>query len=421
MTLHFILSAAEEMLLAPGPTRFRPEVFAVTDDYEHPSRPAFRQAEADVRQRLRDWFRTDAETVVVSGSGTALMEAGVVSLTGPGDRGLVISHGKFGDRFVDIAQGRGRPVDLLRVDEPEWGRAITPAEVRAHLETREQAGERLSFICFQQNETSCGVTYHAPQLAEIVRAARVHDPGMMVIVDAISGAFAHPIDFDALDLDLLVTGSQKGLGVSSGLAYGIVSRRALARMLQMGGFDGVLEDWRRDPRIDAVLTRFERRQTVGYLGLLGMLLEQDRPEARGTPSIFHVLSSRRALQQHDSDGGRAAVLARHAAMGQQVRDGLADAGLRPVSHPPFQSDSVTPALVADGTSAPEMRKQLQALYGIAIAGAQGDYWKGEMIRIGHLGFVYPTDVARCLRALRVLRRAALTGGARTDAPPGVLA
>ena len=104
---------------------------------------------------------------------------------------------------------------------------------------RERAGEKVSFICLQQNETSSGVTYHAPQLAEIVRAARAHDPGLMIIVDAISGAFAHPLDFDALDVDLLLTGSQKGLGVSSGLAYGMVSRRALARMLHLGGFEGV--------------------------------------------------------------------------------------------------------------------------------------------------------------------------------------
>ena len=422
MTLHFILSGAEETLLAPGPTRFRPEVFAVTHNYEHPNSPAFREAETQVRQRIRDWFLTGAETVLVSGSGTALMEAGVANLTASDDRGLVISHGKFGDRFVDIAQARGRAVDLLRVDEPDWGRAITPEELEAHLDIRERAGEKVSFLCFQQNETSSGVTYHAPQLAEIVRAARAHAPDMMIIVDAISGAFAHPLDFDALDVDLLLTGSQKGLGVSSGLAFGLVSSRALARMLQMGGFESIAPDWRRDPRIGAVVDRFERRQKVRYLGLLRMLLDQDRPEVVETPSVFHILSSLRALQQHDADGGREAVLARHAAMAQRVREGLAGAGLRPVSLPPFQSDSVTPALVSDGASAPELRKQVQALYGIAIAGAQGDYWKAQMIRIGHLGFVYPADVARCLRALRVLRRDALArGAARADAPPEVVA
>jgi aspartate aminotransferase-like enzyme/phosphoglycerate dehydrogenase-like enzyme len=421
MTLHFILSAAEETLLAPGPTRFRPEVFAVTDRYEHPATPAFRDAEAQLRQRIGAWFVTSAETVVVSGSGTALMEAGVVNFTGPDDRGIVISHGKFGDRFVDIAQARGRAVDLLRVDEPDWGRAITPEELKAQLDMRARAGEQVSFLCFQQNETSSGVTYHAPQLAEIVRAARAHAPGMMIIVDAISGAFAHPLHFDALDVDLLLTGSQKGLGVSSGLAYGMVSGRAIARMLQMGGFEGVVADWRRDARIEAVVSRFERRQKVRYLGLLRMLLDQERPEVVETPSVFHILSSLRALQQHDADGGREAVLARHAAMGQRVRDGLADAGLRPVSLPPFQSDSVTPALVPDGASAPELRKQVQALYGIAIAGAQGDYWKAQMIRIGHLGFVYPADVARCLRALRVLRRDTGARGARADVPPEVVA
>jgi aspartate aminotransferase-like enzyme len=374
-----------------------------------------------VRRRIGEWFVTGSDTLVVSGSGTALMEAGIANLTGPGDRGLVISHGKFGDRFVEIAEARRRPVDVLRVDEPEWGRAITPSEVQEHFEMRARSGERLSFLCLQQNETSSGVTYHAPQLAEIVRAARAHDPGMMVIVDAISGAFAHPIEFDALDLDLLVTGSQKGLGVSSGLAYGVISRRALTRMLRAGGFEGPADEWRRDERIQAVVDRFERRQHLRYLDLLRLMLDQDRAEVQETPSVFHVLSSLRALQQHDMDGGRASVLARHSAMGQRVREGLAEAGLRPVSLPPFQSDSVTPALVAEGMTAPELRKQVQALYGIAIAGAQGDYWKGQMIRIGHLGFVYPADIARCLRALRVLRRQAVAAGAPEDAPPEVLA
>ena len=87
-----------------------------------------------------------------------------------------------------------------------------------------------------------------------------------------------------------------------------------------------------------------------------------------------------------------------------VRDGLAAAGLRPVSHAPYHSNSVTPAFVADGMAAPDLRKQLQAFYGIAIAGAQGEYWKAQMIRIGHLGFVYPGDLVRCLRALRILQR-----------------
>jgi aspartate aminotransferase-like enzyme len=174
-------------------------------------------------------------------------------------------------------------------------------------------------------------------------------------------------------------------------------------MLRIAGYEGSIDEWLRDPEAEAVVERFEQRQKVRYLGLLRTVLEHRRGDFHEPPSVFHVLSSLRALQLHDEDGGREAVLARHAAMARLVRDGLAAACLQPVSHAPYESDSVTPAFVADGVTAPELRKQLQALYGIAIAGAQGDYWKAQMIRIGHLGFVYPPDLTRCLRGLRVIR------------------
>jgi aspartate aminotransferase-like enzyme len=229
----------------------------------------------------------------------------------------------------------------------------------------------------------------------------------MIIVDAISGAFAHRIDFDALDLDLIVTGSHKGLGVSSGLAYGALSRRAVARMLALGAIDAAVSDWTARPDAAAIVESFEQRQRVRYLSLPRLLLEQaGRLSSDEPPSVFHVLSTLRALDLHDADGGQDAVIARHADMARMVREGLAQAGLRAIAYAPFESDSVTPAFVPEGLTASELRKQLERQYGIAIAGAQGDYWKRQMIRIGHLGFVYPHDVARCLRALAVLYRQA---------------
>jgi aspartate aminotransferase-like enzyme len=76
--------------------------------------------------------------------------------------------------------------------------------------------------------------------------------------------------------------------------------------------------------------------------------------------------------------------------------------LRPMAEPAYQSDSVTPMLLPSGVNASTLRKQLEELYGFSIAGAQGDYWKQQMVRIGHLGFVYEADIARCLRGLRTL-------------------
>jgi len=180
----------------------------------------------------------------------------------------------------------------------------------------------------------------------------------------------------------------------------------MQHMLRTAGFAGTLEEWHGTAAAerDEVLTAFERTQQVRYLSLLRLVLRSGEPDPDEVPSVFHLLSTARALELHDADGGPEAVIDRHGLMARRVREGLADAGLRELAHAPFQSDSVTPALVPEGITASDLRKALERQYGIAIAGAQGDYWKREMVRIGHFGFVYLSDVARCLRALRVVHR-----------------
>lgn len=420
MTMHFLLSAAENTLLAPGPTRVEPEVFAVMHEYSHPASVQVAGVITDVAKRFAGWVGASDPALVVSGSGTALMEAGVANLSDPGDQGLVISHGKFGDRFADIARAMGRSVDVLAVPEPEWGRAISPAEVesffRAKLAASAIGGNRgISFLCLQQNETSSGVAYSTEQLGAIVGSARSHNPDMAIIVDAISGAFAHPIDFDSLDLDLLVVGSQKGLGVSSGLAFGQVSRRAWQAMLHRAGYPGSFEQWLAESEPRPWIRAFTVRQRVSYLSLLRLVHEQHRLVFTGPPSVFHLLSAKRALDLHDRDGGRDAVIARHARLGAFVREALASAGVRLMGDPAYRSDSVTPALLPSGVTASTVRKRLEGVYGFSIAGAQGDYWKSQMVRIGHFGFVYEPDVARCVRGLRTILKEPVQPGSNIAA------
>ena len=105
MTLHFILSGTETTLLAPGPTNFNAQVFDVAESYDEtrlhqPFAPA-----AAIDRTLGSWLGAPGRALTMSGPGTALMEASIASLTMPGDRGLILSHGKFGDRFVE---DRGR-------------------------------------------------------------------------------------------------------------------------------------------------------------------------------------------------------------------------------------------------------------------------------------------------------------------------
>ena len=400
MALHFILTGTESTIFAPGPTKFHPHVFDVADAYDT-SRASAVDVSTTISQDLAAWLGSRKNAVVISGPGTALMESSIASLTMPGSRGLVISHGKFGDRFVEIARARGRSCEVLQVPEDQWGAAITPERVRHFLEEDRQAGHPpISFLCFQQNETSSGVTYHQESIRAIARAVRSYNAEITVIVDAISGALAHRLDFDTLDIDILFLGSQKALGVSSGLAYGVVSDRAIQWMVARAGYHGELPSLSADRAVDTYLDAFDRLQHVHAVGLLRALVALHRGQLVDTPSVFHLLSTARALELFRAEGGREVVAHRHSALARLVRQGVGELGLRVMPSAPYESDSVTVVILPTGLDAGAIRKSIARNTGIAVAGAQGDYWKPRMLRIGTLGFTTRADVVRCLRAVR---------------------
>jgi aspartate aminotransferase-like enzyme/phosphoglycerate dehydrogenase-like enzyme len=406
MALHMLLSGTEPTLLAPGPTKFNRDVFDVLSRYDDVRRSNVVEVETNIAGALAKRLGAQREALVVSGPGTALMETSIASLTLPGSRGVVISHGKFGDRFVDIARARHRTVEALRIPEARWGDVVLPGDLDRFLQSEsdtEQAANAppIPFLCFQQNETSSGVTYHQAAIRQIVRVARAYNPNMMVIVDAISGALAHRLAFDELDVDALFLGSQKALGVSSGLAFALLSDRALRFMVDRAGYRGTPEQLcQASSRYDC-LDRFDRLQHVHSVSLLRTFVCRSRRELADTPSLFHLLSTERALELFDEEGDANAVADRHAQLAEMVRDGVRELGLKCMAHPPFHSDSVTVVVVPEELSAPAIRKAVAKETGIALAGAQGDYWKARSFRIGTLGFVTRADIRRALRALRV--------------------
>ena len=272
----------------------------------------------------------------------------------------------------------------------------------------------MSFLCFQQNETSSGVTYHQDAIRALVSTARAYNPEMMIIADAISGALAHQLEFDALDLDVLFLGSQKALGVSSGLAFAVVSDRALRRMLSRAEYDGDIDTFCDDSAADRYLETFDRLQRVYSINLLRMIAAARSHRLLDTPSLFHLMSTERALELFEEEGGPHVVATRHADMAQMVREGVRRLGLELMPKPPFESDSVTVVILPQGLDASAIRKTVARNTAIAIAGAQGDFWKSRMLRIGTLGFVTRTDVTRCLRALRTALAEA--GHAPSSAP-----
>lgn len=400
MTTHFVLNGRQKVLLAPGPTQYVPEVFQVMSEYTAPHDPSFTRIYKETQKMLSEWMDLRGTLpLLFSSPSTGLMEAAIQGLTPHGAAGLVVSHGKFGNRFADIAKGRHRHIDIMETPDASWGSCHTPASISTQLKEKSARGESYDFLCIQQNETSSGVSYTHTSLKQIVNAARAHNPRIICIVDGVSGTGAHDVVYGKLDIDMLVVGSQKAFGVSSGVTYTTLSPRALSRMAELAGYEDGFEKLKKTRTKEGIVRAYEKKQRIYYYSLLRAAL--DPHMTCRIPSIFHVLSTHASLKKLAREGSRAAILKRHKSLTTYTRNFVKDMGWETLSSEPFISYSVTPVLVPTDADAPRVRRILEREYGFFAAESQCEYWKPRLVRIGHVGYVYHRDLVRCLRALRL--------------------
>ncbi len=113
-----------QKLLTPGPTSVPPEVLrALAEPVLHHRSPDFAEVFAVAQERLRQVFRTDADVLVLTSSGTGAFESALVNLLSPGDRVLAVSQGEFGERWQKMATALGCDVVPLAY---AWGESPRP-------------------------------------------------------------------------------------------------------------------------------------------------------------------------------------------------------------------------------------------------------------------------------------------------------
>src|ERR1700761_9471652 len=195
-------------LFTPGPTPLLPAAqFAMAAADIHHRTPEFRALFTKVLSQLKDFVGTANDVIILSSSGSGAMEASVSNLTSPGDRVLVLTAGKFGERWVSLAKAFGCQVDVI--EEP-YGSTFDLAKVKAAL----QADTRAVFV--QATESSTGVRHDVKGIAELVKAA---GSDTVLVVDAITGLGTTHLDMDAWGIDVLIGGSQKAVMIPPGLSY----------------------------------------------------------------------------------------------------------------------------------------------------------------------------------------------------------
>lgn len=350
------------LLMIPGPTPVAPDVLAALAE---PVRSHMGPENAASMLRIQEGLRelmgsASARVHCFAGSGTLAQEVALVNHTSPGDRIVVVSHGFFSDRFAEIAGALGLHADVLRV---EWGTHAASEALRERI----LAGDAPAVVCMTHVETSTGVLADCAALAATVRDAA---PEAIIIVDGVCATGGVEEAMDAWDVDVVLTGAQKALGVPPGLALLAVSERARRRRESLGDIRAYYADLRRwdvsvdDPR------RYFSTHAVSLIRALEVSL--DGIYAEGLPIRFE----------------------RHRRVAAMVRDGMSELGFVSLTQPEHVAPTLSVFALPEGVDDAQFRAGMTER-GVIISACLGP-WAGRGIRIGHMGTVAEAEATRTI-------------------------
>jgi len=376
--VYLIFMEDELLLMLPGPVPLPERVRAVMARQAINHRGAeFGKAYADIVRVLKGLFGTKNNPLVISGSGTAGMEAAVANF-GKGRRMAHLINGKFGERMFIIGQryaAESRPI------ESAWGAPLNLDALSAALE------DGCEVVTMVHNETSAGILNPA---AEVGKLCRKHDA--LFIMDGITSIGGDIVQADEWGVDVAVVGSQKCLAAPAGLAAVSVSDRAWDRLVK-------------NPPYYLDLAAYKKNAA------------KDPMETPYTPAVPLFLALREACLIIEEEGIDARI-ARHHTMARAVRKAVDAWGLEmypTIDHLHQYSNTVTAACIPSGSNDKEFRGIVKKL-GIQIAGGQ-DHLKDKIFRIGHMGAVSAPEILATLAAVEYAIRK--TGHAVRDS--GVMA
>ncbi|PKQ10226.1 MAG: aminotransferase [Actinobacteria bacterium HGW-Actinobacteria-9] len=354
----------KKYLMTPGPTPVPAEVLLTqAAPIIHHRTPDFSAAFAEAIKGLKYEFQTEGDALLFACSGTGVMESAIANTFCAGDTVIVTRNGKFGDRQKQICEVYGLNVIDLAY---EWTQVVSPDDVAKAL--ADNPGVR--GVIVTQSETSSGVLNDVKRLGEIVRG---YDE-CILIVDSITGIGAVDCKTDEWGLDVVMTGSQKGLMLPPGLAACTVSAKAW-RAYERSTLPKYYFDWKKYAKnIEKDTTPF-------------------------TPAVSLVLGLNVSLGMIREEGLENTIK-RHSMLAEATRKGCEALGMKLFAPPEGRGSAVTPVWVPEGVDGKKIVSILKNKYGITIAGGQDDY-AGRIFRIGHLGYFGPFDIITTLAGLEM--------------------
>ena len=350
-------------LMIPGPTPVPETVLLAMARHPIGHRSAEFQAIAErTTSQLRWLHQTEGDVLVLAGSGTTAMEAGIVNVLSRGDTVICGDNGKFGERWVKVAKAYGLDVQVLKA---EWGQPLDPEAFRIALEA--DTAKTIKAVIVTHSETSTGVINDLEAIATHVRA---HGTAL-TIADCVTSLGACDVPMDRWGLDVVGSGSQKGYMMPPGLGFVAMGQRA----------------WEAHSRSD--LPKFFMN-----LGAYRKAVAQNSTPFTPPVNLYFALEASLNLMQQE---GLEAIFRRHDRHRRAAQAAMKAIGLPLYAAEGHGSPAIT-AVAPDGLDAEMLRKAVKERFDILLAGGQ-DHLKGKVFRIGHLGFVCDRDVLTAVAAI----------------------
>jgi aspartate aminotransferase-like enzyme len=353
----------KQRLLTPGPTPlYPPALHAMMASDVHHRTEDFRNVYRSALKDLKEVLGTQNDVLMFCASGTGALDASVSNLFSSGDKVIVCTAGKFGERWVEIAAAYGLNAVVLK---SEYGDVVSPDRVVTAL--AENPDVRGVFV--QASETSTGAAHDVRAMGQAV--ART---GAIFVVDAITGIGTMPLDIDGWGLDVVIGGSQKAFMIPPGLAFMSISAKA----------------WKFSET--AKLPHY-------YFNLKKEKKSADGGESSWTPATSLILALGTALT-YIKQVGMPKLIENAELLARATREAATALGLELFSAG-SPGSSVTAIKAPAGMDSGVIVKEFKSRFGAIIANGQGSM-KGKIFRIAHLGYFDFADLFAMVAALELI-------------------
>ncbi|HEY7649294.1 MAG TPA: 2-aminoethylphosphonate--pyruvate transaminase [Methylomirabilota bacterium] len=355
------MSEREWVLLNPGPANTTPSVrqALVMPDLCHREPEFFRIMRA-CRERLVRLAGggPDGTVILLTGSGTAAVEAAICSAVPPDGALLIVNNGVYGDRMVRIARAHGIRAEVLTYDVVT---PVNPADVERILRTHPD----VSHVSVVHHETTTGLLNPVADVVRVTAGA-----GRRVLVDAMSSLFGEPLDIGQEGIDFVMASANKCLGGIPGISFALTRRRVVE------GLKG------RAPR-------------SVYLDLYDHWLQQEADNTPFTPAVQVLHAMEQALVELEREGV-ATRIARYAENARILREGMARLGFMTLVPAGASSSILTTFRLLPGLAYDPLHDAMKRR-GYVIYAGQGDI-RTYAFRVANMGTLTPLDMKRVVDA-----------------------